>query len=146
MRKLGLIFSIAIISSISASQANAGSKGYHVGKSGEFLPMRCTINGTPRNSVFACRAAAHRVHKSAGWSQAAGPGVPAYYETGVPTPRHGMRHTHNQPVMHEHRGRHGSYRHYGYLGHHHNKPVPGAPNRIVHTGGSQAGYIIGHVE
>lgn len=146
MRKLGLVFTVAVISSISASQANAGGKGYYAGKGGEFLPLRCTINGTPRNSVFACRAAAHRVHTRAGWSQAAGPGVPAYYETGVPTPHYGARHSHNQPVMHEHRGRHGTYRHHGYLGHHQYRSVPAAPNRIVHTGGSQAGHTVGHVE
>ena len=144
MRNIALVLSAAVISSISVSSANAESKGYFVARNGEFLPMRCTINGTPRNSVFACRAAAHRVHVRAGWSQAAGPGVPAYYETGLPVPRHGARHVHNQPVTHEHPAPHGFYRHHGYLGHHQNRTVPGPPNRIVHTGGGPVGYIVRH--
>ena len=142
MRKAGLIFS-AVIFSIGSAPANADSKGYYVGKGGEFLPMRCTINGVPRNSISACRAAAHRVHMRAGWSQANGPGVPAYYETGMPTPRYGARYVNNQPVTHVHRFRHGAYKHHGYLGHHGNTRVHGIPNRIVHTGSGQATYIVG---
>ncbi|MGI9513058.1 MAG: hypothetical protein ACR2OL_09180 [Anderseniella sp.] len=144
---LACVTVLAATGTLSAG-VSAETRGYYVAPTpnGEFRSMRCTINGQPVGSKRSCRQAANLARAGAGWAQAKGPGVKAYYEIGVPTPQHGGRHMHNSPVLHQHRGSHGVYSHYGYLGNHEVYPNTGKRLRQVHTGSSKVEIISGEID
>ncbi len=147
MRTLNLMAGLAVLAATGTLSAggSAETRGYYVAPTlyGEFRSMRCTINGEPVVSDHSCRQAAYLARTGAGWAQAKGPGVKAYYEIGVPTPQYGGRYTHNSPVLHQHRGPYGVYSHYGYLGHHEIYPNTGYRLKLVHTGSSNVEIFSG---
>ena len=149
MRTLNLMAGLAVLAATGTLSVggNAETRGYYVAPTpnGEFRSMRCTINGEPAVSYHSCRQAAYLARTGAGWAQAKGPGVTAYYEIGVPTPQFGGHYVHNSPVLHQHRGSYGVYSHYGYLGHHEIYPNTGNRLKLVHTGSSNVEIISGEI-
>jgi len=149
MRILNLVAGVAVLAATGTLTAgvSAETRGYYVAPTlnGEFRSMRCTINGKPVSSIHSCRKAAYLARAGAGWTQAKGPGVTAYYEIGVPTPQHGGRFTHDSPVYHQHRSSNGVYSHYGYLGHHQVYPNTGNRLNQVHTGSPKVEIISGEI-